>query len=71
MLDDQKEGPEELKKIRAEWEKRTNTALAKIGSAARIDMRSYTDMASVGDAPEGLMAQEHLGPAEPNEAASR
>lgn len=60
-LDDQKDGPAALKVIRAEWEKRTNAALAEIGSAARIDMRSYADMASVGDAPEGLMAQEHLG----------
>lgn len=61
-LDDRKIGPEEVKVIRAEWEKRTNAALKRIGSPARIDLRSYEAMATAGDAPEGLRAQEHVGP---------
>lgn len=61
-LDDRKQGPKELRAIRAEWEKRTNAELAKAGSKARIDTRSYADMAAAGDAPEGLMAQDHVGP---------
>lgn len=61
-LDDRKLGPEELKTIRNEWEKRTNAALKKVGSSSRIDMRSNADMAAAGDAPGGLLAQEHLGP---------
>lgn len=61
-LDDQKIGPEEVQIIRAEWEKRTNAALERVGSHARIDLRSYANMAVAGDAPEGLRAQEHVGP---------
>ena len=59
-LDDRETGPEELKVIRAEWEKRTNATLTKAGSDVRIDMRSYADMAAAGDAPGGLMSQEYL-----------
>lgn len=62
VLDDRKTGPEEVKVIRAEWEKQTNAALKRIGSPARIDLRSYETMATAGDAPEGLRAQEHVGP---------
>lgn len=61
-LDDRKTGPEELKAIRAEWQKRMNVLLAEIGSSARIDMRSYADQVNAGDAPKGLRSQEHLGP---------
>ncbi|MEP1592347.1 MobA/MobL family protein [Sulfitobacter sp.] len=61
-LDDRKTGPEEVKLIRAEWQKRTNAALERVGSKARIDLRSYEAMAAAGDAPEGLHAQEHVGP---------
>ena len=62
ILDDRKTGPEEIQRIRHEWQKRTNSALKKAGSISRIDMRSYKEMAKMGDAPEGLVAQEHLGP---------
>ena len=62
VLDNLKTGPECVQKIRAEWEKRTNAALARNGSAAQIDLRSYEDMAKAGDAPEGLEAQKHQGP---------
>ncbi|MFY0680326.1 MAG: MobA/MobL family protein [Thalassovita sp.] len=62
LLDDKKTGPEEILRIRQEWEKRTNAALKRIGSSARIDLRSYETMAKAGDAPEGLVAQDHLGP---------
>ena len=61
-LDSREDGPKKLKIIRAEWEKRTNAALTAVGSKARIDMRSYVDMAAAGDAPDGLTAQEHVGP---------
>ncbi|MCP1167776.1 MobA/MobL family protein [Limimaricola litoreus] len=61
-LDGRETGPEELKAIRAEWQKRTNALLADIGSSARIDMRSYADQAKAGVAPEGLRVQAHLGP---------
>ena len=61
-LDDKKTGAECVMKIRAEWEKRTNAALAREGSDARIDLRSYDTMAAAGDAPTGLTAQKHLGP---------
>ena len=62
VLDTFKTGPEEVLRIRAEWERRTNQALKRNGSNARIDLRSYKQMAADGDAPEGLEAQEHLGP---------
>lgn len=62
VLDDKKTGPEEILRIRSEWEKRTNAALKRIGSPARVDLRSYEDMAKAGDAPEGLIPQDHLGP---------
>lgn len=61
VLDGSRTGPEEMLAMRQEWEKRTNAALKKIGSRARIDLRSYKAMAAVGDAPHGLEAQEHLG----------
>ncbi len=61
-LDDKASGSEEVKAIRAEWERRTNAALKKAGKNSRIDLRSYKDMAAVGDAPDGLRAQEHVGP---------
>lgn len=62
ILDDKSSGPEEILRIRQEWEKRTNAALKKIGSDARVDLRSYEAMIAAGDAPEGLVAQDHLGP---------
>ncbi len=62
VLDDKKTGPMEVEAIRAEWERRTNAALKKVGSSARIDLRSYKAMSAAGDAPEGLRAQEHVGP---------
>ncbi len=62
QLDDRQEGPKELKIIRVEWQNRCNAALASVGSDARIDMRSYADMAAMGDAPDGLIVQNHLGP---------
>lgn len=62
ILDDRKTGPKEILRIRQEWEKRTNAALKRIGSSARVDLRSYETMAKAGDAPEGLVAQDHLGP---------
>jgi hypothetical protein len=62
VLDDKKTGPQEILKIRREWEKRANAALKKLGSSARLDLRSYADMANAGDAPAGLVAQDHLGP---------
>ncbi|SEK95027.1 MobA/MobL family protein [Roseivivax marinus] len=55
-------GRDVVKNIRSEWEKRTNAALKRIGSSARIDLRSYEAMAAAGDAPDGMEAQEHLGP---------
>lgn len=62
ILDDKRTGTEEILRIRQEWEKRTNAALKRIGSPARVDLRSYEAMAKAGDAPEGLIAQDHLGP---------
>lgn len=62
ILDDMTTGPEEILRIRQEWEKRTNSALKHCGSTARVDLRSYADMAKAGDAPSGLVAQDHLGP---------
>ncbi|WP_162617622.1 MobA/MobL family protein [Yoonia maritima] len=61
-LDNIKTGPEEIQTMRAEWEIRTNAALRRIGSKARIDLRSYKEMVNTGDAPEGLTPQKHLGP---------
>lgn len=61
-LDDKKCGSACVVAIREEWEKRVNAALAKVGSSARIDLRSYEDMAAAGDAPSGLAAQRHSGP---------
>ena len=63
-LDDKKMGGECVMKIRGEWEKRTNAALKRAGSKARIDLRSYVSMAAAGDAPQGLRAQRHLGPSQ-------
>lgn len=62
ILDDKKSGPAEILRIRQEWEKRTNAALRRIGSSARVDLRSYKNMARAGDAPAGLIAQNHQGP---------
>ena len=70
-LDNIKTGPEEIQTIRAEWETRTNAALRRIGSKARIDLRSYQDMAAAGDAPEGLTPQTHLGPKAANAAKDK
>ncbi|WP_188477186.1 MobA/MobL family protein [Primorskyibacter flagellatus] len=61
-LDDKKWGSACVVAIREEWEKRVNAALAKVGSSARIDLRSYEDLAAAGDAPSGLKAQRHSGP---------
>lgn len=62
VLDDRTSGPGEIKRIRGEWEKRTNAALRKIGSHARVDLRSYAEMVETGDAPQGLARQDHFGP---------
>ena len=48
--------------MREEWEARTNAALKRCGSSARIDLRSYADMAAAGDAPDDLETQFHEGP---------
>jgi hypothetical protein len=61
-LDNIKTGKEEIQTMRDEWEFRANSALSRAGSNARIDLRSYGDRAAAGDAPEGLVAQPHLGP---------
>ncbi|WP_372520329.1 MobA/MobL family protein [Limimaricola soesokkakensis] len=63
-LDRKKTGPSEILKIRKVWETRTNAALAQAGAERRVDLRSYRDMAKARDAPEGLIAQKHLGPAQ-------
>jgi len=60
-LDNIKTGPEEIRDMRDEWELRTNAALKRTGSKARVDLRSYGEMAAAGDAPEGLVAQPHVG----------
>ncbi len=49
VLDDRTSGPGEIKRIRGEWEKRTNAALRKIGSHARVDLRSYAEMVETGE----------------------
>ncbi|MFG6538557.1 MobA/MobL family protein [Sulfitobacter sp. CS16] len=61
-LDGKKTGAQCVVKIRGEWQRRTNAALARVGSEARIDLRSYKTMAAEGDAPHGLQAQQHAGP---------
>ena len=61
-LDNIKTGPEEVQAMRIEWELRANSALRSIGSETRIDLRSYREMVTAGDAPEGLIPQKHLGP---------
>jgi len=61
-LDDRTKGPAMVLEIRAEWERRTNAALKRVGSPARIDLRSYKTMAADGVAPDGLHAQDHMGP---------
>jgi len=50
-LDDRKHGPEEIKKLRLEWEQRVNSALQKAGINARVSSRKHDH--------EPL---EHLGP---------
>ena len=55
-------GREVIRNILSEWERRTNAALKRAGSSARINLRSYEAMAAAGDAPEGLEPQEHMGP---------
>ena len=62
ILDDRRTGGEEILRCRQEWERRANAALAKAGAQARVDLRSYEAQAAAGDAPEGLVAQNHLGP---------
>ncbi|WP_353475481.1 MobA/MobL family protein [Salipiger sp. H15] len=61
-LDDVKTGPECVRQIREEWQRRVNRHLEKAGVAARVDLRSYEAAAAAGDAPEGLTAQPKLGP---------
>ncbi|MCF7748509.1 conjugal transfer protein [Sulfitobacter sp. M39] len=61
-LDSKQTGSECVVKIRDEWQRRTNAALARLGSEARIDLRSYETMSAEGDAPAGLQAQHHAGP---------
>ena len=56
------EGPARIEDLRREWQKRVNRMLEKAGHEGRIDMRSYEAQAAAGDAPEGLVAQDHLGP---------
>lgn len=61
-LDDRTTGPQEILRMRQEWEKRTNAALKRISLNVWIDLRSYKTMAAAGDAPEGLIAQDHFRP---------
>ncbi len=61
-LDDVKTGPECVRRIRKEWQRRVNRHLEKAGVKARVDLRSYAEAASAGDAPEGLTPQPKLGP---------
>ena len=61
-LDHVKTGPEEIQNMRDEWEHRANSALKRVGSEARVDMRSNQAMAAAGHAPDGLVAQPHVGP---------
>lgn len=61
-LDHVRTGPEAVQDMRDEWEFRTNAALKRAGSRARIDLRSYRAMAGAGHAPDGLVAQPHVGP---------
>ena len=61
-LDDVKTGPECVRRIREEWQRRINRHLEKAGVKARVDLRSYAEAASAGDAPEGLTPQPKLGP---------
>ncbi len=62
QIDDKKEGPIEVRACREEWQKRVNSMLEKHGVAERVDLRSYADMVSGGDAPEGLVPQPKRGP---------
>lgn len=61
-IDNIKTGREEIQNMRDEWELRTNAALERTGSKARVDLRSYKKMAAAGDAPQGLLTQPHVGP---------
>lgn len=61
-LDDVKTGPECVRRIREEWQRRVNRHLEMAGVKARVDLRSYAEAASAGDAPEGLTPQPKLGP---------
>lgn len=61
-LDSKETGAACVLMIRKEWEKRVNAALARAGSASRIDLTSYEDMAAAGEAPVGLKPQRHTGP---------
>ena len=56
------EGPARIEDLRREWQTRANSALQKAGATTRADLRSYETQAAAGDAPEGLVAQDHLGP---------
>ena len=62
VLDDRQTGGAEIKRMRQEWEKRVNAALAKVHATTKVDLRSYREQAAAGDAPPGLEAQPHLGP---------
>ena len=70
-LDNIKSGPLEFQEMRAEWELRANSSLQRVGSTARVDLRSYREIAAAGDAPEGLTSQPHLGPKATNIARHR
>jgi len=61
-LDDVKTGPECVRQMREEWQRRVNRHLEKAGVAARVDLRGYEAAAAAGDAPEGLTPQPKLGP---------
>jgi hypothetical protein len=50
-LDDRKQGPEEIKAIRLEWEQRVNRALERAGSRARVSSKR-----------QNIEPLEHLGP---------
>ena len=62
VLDHVETGPECVRQMREEWQRRVNRHLEKAGVVARVDLRSYTAAAAAGDAPEGLTPQSKLGP---------
>ena len=61
-IDRKESGAASVLLMREQWESRTNAALKRNGSITRIDLRSYADQATAGDAPKGLQSQRHEGP---------